>query len=88
MKRVEIYTRTFCIWCWRAKLLLFRKGVRFVEHDATTSEVRHALFARTGRRTVPQVFVEGAGIGGYDELAALDGSGRLDALLRGDLARE
>jgi len=82
MKRVDIHTRSLCIWCWRAKLLLLRKGVPFVEHDASSPEARAALLERTGRRTVPQVFIEGDPVGGFDDLAALARSGRLDELLQ------
>lgn len=86
MKRVDLYTRSFCIWCLRAKLLLWRRGVRYVEHDASSEVVRAELLGRTGRRTVPQLFVDDAFVGGYDELAALDTAGELEALLRDALA--
>ncbi|MCK6548059.1 glutathione S-transferase N-terminal domain-containing protein [Myxococcota bacterium] len=81
MKRVEIYTRAFCVWCLRAKMTLRLRGVPFEEHDASTDEVRAWLVERTGRKTVPQIFVDGRSIGGSDDLAALVKSGELDRLL-------
>lgn len=77
MPHVEVHTRPLCIWCLRAKLTLRWAGIPFVEHDASTPEQRAALAARTGRKTVPQIFVDGRPIGGSDELAALVRSGGL-----------
>lgn len=82
MPRVDVYTRPFCPWCLRAKLILRMRKVPFVEHDASSAEARAMLLERTGRRTVPQIFIGGRPIGGSDELAALARSGELDALLR------
>jgi glutaredoxin 3 len=83
MAKVEIYTTMFCGYCARAKGLLQRKGVAFVEMDIEAETVRRdEMIARSGgRRTVPQIFIDGEHIGGSDELAALDRSGRLDAKL-------
>lgn len=83
MPTIEIYTSPFCPYCHRAKALLTKKGVAFTEIDVLAEpERRREMVARAeGRRTVPQIFIGGAGIGGSDELAALERSGGLDRLL-------
>ncbi len=83
MVEVEIYTSPFCPYCWRAKRLLKRKGVAFVEIDLWREPERRAEMVEraAGRHTVPQIFVGGRGIGGCDELQALERAGELDALL-------
>ncbi|WP_027284077.1 glutaredoxin 3 [Rubritepida flocculans] len=85
MARVEIYTTVFCPYCERAKALLDRKGVAYVEHDAPHgSAARREAIARSGgRSTVPQIFIDGRAIGGSDDLLALERAGKLDALLAG-----
>jgi len=81
--KVEIYTTMFCPYCYRAKALLKSKGVEYVEYDVGGSgEARAAMRARAeGRHTVPQVFIDDVGIGGSDDLAALDRQGKLDTML-------
>jgi glutaredoxin 3 len=83
--KVEIYTSPFCGYCARAKSLLGRKGVAFVEHDVfDDAALRQAMVERAGgRRTVPQIFIDGNHVGGSDELHALDRDGGLDRLLEG-----
>jgi glutaredoxin 3 len=83
MAEVEIYTTPLCPYCWRAKRLLDKKGVAFVEIDLWQHPQRRPeMIERAGgRRTVPQLFVDGRAIGGSDELAALESSGELDAIL-------
>ena len=83
MAEVEIYTTPLCPYCWRAKRLLDKKGVAFIEIDLWQQPQRRAeMIERAGgRRTVPQLFVDGRAIGGSDELAALESSGELDAIL-------
>ena len=83
MAKVEIYTSPFCPYCYRAKALLARKGVSFEEVDAPHGSAarRSAIERSGGRTTVPQIFIDGRSIGGSDELAALEGAGKLDALL-------
>ncbi len=83
MAEVTIYTTGYCPYCHAAKALLEKKGVAFHEIDVTRDpEERARLVSRTGgRRTVPQVFIDGQSIGGYDELAELDDGGQLDVLL-------
>jgi glutaredoxin 3 len=83
MAQIEIYTTPFCSYCARAKHLLGQKGVAFVEIDLWQFPERRAeMIERAGgRRTVPQLFVDGRAIGGSDELAELERSGELDAIL-------
>lgn len=83
MANVEIYTTKVCPYCVRAKNLLNAKDVDFVEHDLTgKDEEREALLKRSnGMRTVPQIFINGQHIGGYDNLAELEDKGELDKLL-------
>ncbi|QXM25520.1 glutaredoxin 3 [Elioraea tepida] len=83
MAEIEIYTTAWCPYCAAAKALLAKKGVPFREIDAPSgSAARAEAITRSGgRTTVPQVFVDGKPLGGYDDLAALDRAGRLDALL-------
>lgn len=82
MAEIEIYTQPWCPYCARAVSLLTRKGVAFREIEAPHgSPERAEAVRRSGRSTVPQIFVDGAAIGGCDELLALERSGRLDTLL-------
>jgi glutaredoxin 3 len=82
---VEIYTQPWCSFCARARNLLTEKGVAFREIDAPagTRERQEAVERSGGRTTVPQIFIDGAHIGGSDDLRALDRAGKLDALLAG-----
>ena len=84
MPTVEIYTTPLCPYCVRAKRLLSGKGVTFTEIDLWQDPARRdEMIARSdGRRTVPQVFVDGRALGGSDDLYALDAAGGLDPLLR------
>jgi glutaredoxin 3 len=83
MATVEIYTTPMCPYCYRAKRLLSSKGVEFVEIDLWQFPARRdEMVARAeGRRTVPQIFVDGRALGGSDDLHALDLTGGLDRLL-------
>lgn len=83
MAEVEMYTTMFCPYCARARALLQRKGVAFVDHDiAEEPQLRAEMIARSGgRTTVPQIFIDGQHIGGCDDLVALDRAGMLDAKL-------
>ena len=88
MAKVEIYTSMLCGYCHAAKRLLKQLAVDFVEHDVgCDAEKRAGMVARAGgRRTVPQIFINGRHIGGCDELYALDREGKLDAMLAGEKA--
>jgi len=81
--RVEIYTKTFCGFCWRAKQLLDGKGVEYREISVDFGgEVKQEMIQRAdGKTTVPQIFIDGRHIGGCNELVALDRDGKLDELL-------
>lgn len=82
MARVEIYTQPGCPYCVRAVRLLAGKPVEMVEIDAPGgSEKRREAIARSGSRTVPQIFVGARHIGGCDDLMALERRGELDAIL-------
>lgn len=82
MTKIDIYTKATCPYCHRAKDLLNRKGAAFnelpIDGDA---QKREAMIARSGRTTVPQIFIDGQHIGGCDDLYALDARGDLDPLL-------
>jgi glutaredoxin 3 len=80
---VEIYTKTFCPYCWKAKLLLESKGVEYREIGVDFGgELRQAMIQRArGRTTVPQIFIGEHHVGGCDDLVALDREGKLDDLL-------
>lgn len=79
---VTIYTTGWCGFCMQAKALLTRKGVSFTEVDVGDGPAqREEMVARSGRRTVPQVFIGERHLGGFDELAAAEQSGELDQLL-------
>ncbi len=81
--RIEIYTDPFCGFCHMAKQLLAQKGVAYKEIDVLRDPARRRemMDRADGRRTVPQIFIDGNGIGGCDELRALDTSGELDTML-------
>jgi alkyl hydroperoxide reductase subunit F len=82
MANVEIYTKEWCPYCAKAKALLKSKGLSYREINITVDEtLRQEMVARSGRRTVPQLFLDGASIGGYDDLANLNASGELDRRL-------
>ncbi len=80
---VEIYTTPLCGYCHAAKRLLTQKGVSFAEIDVSRDPgQRQKMMTRAkGRHTVPQIFIGDTHVGGYDELSALDRSGKLDPLL-------
>ena len=81
--KIEIYTKMFCGFCHRAKGLLDSKGVEYTEYDITMGgeKKREMQERKPDARTVPQIFIDGQAIGGSDDLAALERSGKLDALL-------
>ncbi len=83
MPKIEIYTQPWCAYCARALNLLQQKGVVFQEIEAPPgSPARAEAEARSGgATTVPQIFIDGAHVGGSDELRVLDRTGKLDALL-------
>jgi glutaredoxin 3 len=87
MAEVRVYTTRVCAYCAAAKRLLGARGVAYEEVDVTRDQAKRAwLVEMTGRRTVPQIFIGGEAIGGYHELAALDRSGKLKAMLEDSIA--
>lgn len=85
MQNVKMYTTAVCPYCVQAKRILKSKGVELIEEiriDTNPSE-RSAMMERTGRRTVPQIFIGDTHVGGCDDLMDLDSRGGLMPLLRG-----
>ena len=83
MTKIVMYATGSCPYCVRAEQLLVRKGVGVIEKirvdlDPTQREL---MMRRTGRRTVPQIYIGGTHVGGCDELYALERAGQLDPLL-------
>lgn len=82
MAKVEVFSAPQCGYCVRAKRLLESKGIAYVEIDiARDPQKRQEMIERSRRYTVPQIFIDGAPIGGCDELYALSRSGALDERL-------
>ena len=82
MNSVTVYTTDMCPFCVGAKKLLDRRGIPFEEINlARDPDARAKLVQVTGRFTFPQIVIDGASIGGFDELRAADRAGRLAALL-------
>jgi glutaredoxin 3 len=82
MKDVTIYSSSVCAYCLRAKHLLAQRGIapKEINVDADAA-MRVQMMERTGRRTVPQIFIGEHHVGGFDDLAALERSGQLEGLL-------
>lgn len=83
MPKIEVYTADYCPYCTKAKALLQMKGAQFEEIDLSgDDDARMALVEKSGgRRTIPQIFIDGKHIGGFDDLDALNKKGELDKLL-------
>lgn len=83
MAEVVVYSSPFCPFCSRAKKLLDEKGVAYEEIDVFSNPGRRREMTEKaeGRTSVPQIFIDGKGIGGCDDLYALDRAGKLDPLL-------
>ena len=84
MPDIEVFSTRICPYCVRAKKLFDRKGVAYREIDVSDDEdLRNGMIQRAGgKRTVPQIFINGQHIGGCDDLYALDAKGGLDPLLK------
>jgi glutaredoxin 3 len=81
--RIVLYLTDWCPYCARARSLLERKGAKFEAIDIEERpEARAEMMARSGRRTVPQIFIGDTHVGGCDDLYALDAAGGLDPLLK------
>ena len=82
---VVVYLAGWCPYCQRARSLLSKKGVQVREIDVDDDpQLREEMIARSGRRTVPQIFIGEKHVGGCDDLFALDARGELDRLIQGD----
>lgn len=82
MSKVIIYTRDWCGFCDAAKSLLSEKGVKFEEIDlGENPEKLKEMIEKSNRRTVPQIFIDGKSVGGFDDINALNQDGELDKLL-------
>jgi glutaredoxin 3 len=83
MAQVELYTTMWCPFCARARALLERKGVAYsnVDLDEEPNRRDEMIKRASGRRTVPQIFIDGEHIGGCDDIMALDRAGKLDPKL-------
>jgi glutaredoxin 3 len=84
MSKVVMYTSAYCPYCSNAERLLNNKGVTEIEKIQidTDPELKMAMMEKTGRRTVPQIYIGDFHVGGFDDLRALDLAGELDALLK------
>lgn len=84
--KIDIYGTEFCAYCSAARMLLKKKGLAYndisVSRDA---DARRAMEQKSGRRSVPQIFIDGRAIGGFDELCAMDEAGELDRLLADEI---
>lgn len=90
MRKVLMYTTGYCPYCMRAEMLLKQRGVAEIDKvriDADPGR-RAEMVERTGRRTVPQIYIGDTHVGGFDDLAALDRAGRLQSLLDGQAVPE
>ena len=86
--KVVMYTTSWCGFCARARRLFKEKGVEVTDVDVENVEgAREEMRARSGRNTVPQIFIDGRHIGGYDDTRALDERGELDPLLKAAVSR-
>jgi alkyl hydroperoxide reductase subunit F len=82
MNKIEIYSKDWCPYCAKAKSLLQSKQLAYTEVDITTDLAREQeMIGRSNRRTVPQIFIDGESIGGYDDLANINANGELDQRL-------
>jgi glutaredoxin 3 len=86
MQKVTMYCTAVCPYCVAAERLLHARGVARIDkiHVDEKPELREEMMHRTGRRTVPQVYVGGTHVGGFDDLSALDKAGGLMPLLHGN----
>lgn len=89
MARVEIYSKSWCGYCIRAKALLDRKGVSYTDIDVTTDKAKEfEMIQRSGSYTVPQIFIGVRHIGGHNDLVALEARGDLDRILQRSAKRQ
>ena len=86
MAKIMMYTTGVCPFCRMAERLLEAKGIADIDRVRIDlePEKRAEMMQKTGRRTVPQIYIGATHVGGFDELAALENAGKLDELLRGE----
>jgi glutaredoxin 3 len=84
MAKIRMYSTAVCPYCQRAEMLLKSKGVAEIEKIRVDLDParRDEMMQKTGRRTVPQIYIDEVHVGGFDDLADLDRAGKLDPLLR------
>lgn len=82
-KKIIIYTKSYCPYCVKAKQLLKNKNVNAIEIDITNNQslIEEMLLKSSGRKTVPQIFIDDFHVGGCDDLYALNDKGELDKML-------
>ena len=84
MADVVMYSTGYCAYCARARELLYKKNVEFTDIRVDLQpELRDEMITKSGRRSVPQIFINGQAIGGCDDLYALEDQGKLNQLLKG-----
>ena len=85
MAKIRMYSTAVCPFCLRAEMLLNSKGVTEIEKIRVDLDPRQRedMMSKTGRRTVPQIYIGDTHVGGFEELAALEHAGKLDSLLAG-----
>jgi len=84
MQQVTMYTTPYCGFCHAAKRLLTNKGVEFTEIDISRNpELRQEMMQKSGRHTVPQIWIGETHVGGFDDMYELEHMGKLDPLLQG-----
>ncbi|KTD58030.1 glutaredoxin Grx [Legionella sainthelensi] len=84
MAEIIMYSTGYCPYCTRARELFHKKNAVFTDIRVDLHpELREEMITKSGRRTVPQIFIDDQHIGGCDDLYALDAQGQLDQLLRG-----
>ena len=82
MARIEIYTKSWCPYCHQAKELLDEKGLDYVEYDVTDDQaLEQQMQTRTDRTSVPQIYIDGTHLGGFDDLSAADSDGQLSGFV-------
>ena len=83
MAKIRMYSTAVCPFCLRAEMLLGSKGVTQIEKIRVDLDPRQReeMMNKTGRRTVPQIYIGDTHVGGFEELAALEHAGKLDSLL-------
>lgn len=89
MAEIKIYGSDYCSYCTAARMLLKRKGVDYTDVNVSgDADRREEMEQLSGRRTVPQIFIDGRPIGGFDELYELEDSGELDGLLNESISTD